>query len=46
MGPKVEAVCRFVGLTDGTAAIGSMRDVDTLLTGKAGTTVTSSGAYP
>ena len=46
MGPKVEAVCRFVELTGGTAAIGSLRDVDVILTGKAGTIVTPSGTYP
>jgi carbamate kinase len=44
MGPKVEAVCRFVELTGGTAAIGSLRDVDAILAGKAGTIVTTSGA--
>jgi carbamate kinase len=46
MGPKVEAVCRFVELTGGTAAIGSLCDVDAILTGKAGTIVTPSGTYP
>jgi carbamate kinase len=46
MGPKVEAVCRFVELTGGTAAIGSLRDVAAILTGKAGTIVTPSGTYP
>jgi carbamate kinase len=46
MGPKVEAACRFVELTGGTAAIGSLRDVDAILTGKAGTIVTPSGTYP
>jgi carbamate kinase len=46
MGPKVEAVCRFVELTGGTAAIGSLRDVEAILTGKAGTIVTPSGTYP
>jgi carbamate kinase len=45
MGPKVEAVCRFVELTGGTAAIGSLREVDAILTGKAGTIVTPSGTY-
>jgi carbamate kinase len=45
MGPKVEAVCRFVELTGGTAAIGSLRDVDAILNGKAGTIVTPSGRY-
>ena len=43
MGPKVEAVCRFVELTGGTAAIGSLRDVGAILNGKAGTIVTPSG---
>lgn len=46
MGPKVEAACRFVELTGGTAAIGSLRDVEAILTGKAGTIVTPSGTYP
>jgi carbamate kinase len=46
MGPKVEAVCRFVELTGGTAAIGALHDVDDILTGKAGTIVTPSGTYP
>ena len=46
MGPKVEAVCRFVELTGGTAAIGSLRDAAAILTGKAGTIVTPSGTYP
>jgi carbamate kinase len=43
LGPKVEAVCRFVELTGGTAAIGSLRDA--ILAGKAGTVVTPSGTY-
>jgi hypothetical protein len=34
---------RFVELTGGTAAIGSLRDVDAILAGKAGTIVTPSG---
>jgi carbamate kinase len=46
MGPKVEAACRFVELTGGTAAIGSLRDVDAILAGKAGTILTPSGTYP
>ena len=46
MGPKVEAVCQFVELTGGTAAIGSLRDADAILAGKAGTIVTPSGSYP
>jgi carbamate kinase len=39
MGPKVEAVCRFVERTGGTAAIGSLRDIQDLLDGRAGTQV-------
>ncbi|MDQ2873529.1 MAG: carbamate kinase [Actinomycetota bacterium] len=46
MGPKVEAVCRFVELTGRTAAIGALRDVEDILTGKAGTIVTPSGTCP
>ena len=46
MGPKVEAACRFVELTGGTAAIGALRDAEAILTGKAGTIVTPSGTYP
>ena len=40
------AVCRFVELTGGAAAIGALHDVDDILTGKAGTIVTPSGTYP
>jgi carbamate kinase len=46
MGPKVEAVCRFVELTGGMAAIGSLEDAPAILRGEAGTVVTASGAYP
>jgi carbamate kinase len=46
MGPKVDAVCRFVEVTGRTAAIGALRDVDAILTGKAGTIITPSGTYP
>ena len=45
MGPKVEAVCRFVELTGGAAAIGSLRDAVALLRGEAGTVITASGDY-
>jgi carbamate kinase len=44
MGPKVEAVCRFVELTGGLAAIGSLDDASALLAGKAGTLVTTGRA--
>jgi carbamate kinase len=40
MGPKVEAVCRFVEATGGTAAIGRIDDAQALLDGTAGTVVT------
>jgi carbamate kinase len=39
MGPKVEAACRFVEATGGTAAIGSLADASAILAGEAGTTV-------
>jgi len=45
MGPKVDAVCRFVELTGGTAAIGSLDDAPAILRGEAGTIVTPSGRY-
>jgi carbamate kinase len=45
MGPKVAAVCRFVELTGGIAAIGRLEDAAEILRGEAGTIVTPSGAY-
>ncbi|GAA3527593.1 carbamate kinase [Aeromicrobium flavum] len=42
MGPKVEAAVRFAGETWGTAVIGSLRDIDALLAGTAGTRVARS----
>jgi carbamate kinase len=39
MGPKVEAVCRFVEATGAVAAIGRLSDATALLNGTAGTTV-------
>ena len=39
MGPKVEAACRFVEDTGGTAAIGQLADAVKLLKGEAGTIV-------
>jgi carbamate kinase len=39
MGPKVEAVCRFVEQTGAMAAIGRLDDVGALLAGTAGTTI-------
>ncbi len=39
MGPKVEAVCRFVERTGGRGVIGSLDEIDRLLAGRAGTQV-------
>ena len=40
MGPKVRAACTFVEKTGGTAAIGSITEIEAVLRGEAGTTVT------
>ena len=45
MGPKVDAACRFVELTGGIAAIGTLEDAVAILRGTAGTIVTPSGEY-
>ncbi|MDN5765133.1 MAG: carbamate kinase [Humibacillus sp.] len=45
MGPKVEAVCRFVELTGGISAIGRFEDAVQLVAGLAGTVVTPGGDY-
>lgn len=42
MGPKVEAVSRFVENTGGTAAIGRLEDAIDVINGKAGTTIATS----
>jgi carbamate kinase len=42
MGPKVEAVCRFVEATGGRAAIGRLEDLAALIDGSTGTQVTTS----
>ena len=44
MGPKVNAACEFVQQTGGFAAIGSIHDAEALVTGTAGTRVTSESA--
>ena len=41
MAPKVEAACRFVEATDGTAAIGALGDAVRVVGGDAGTLVSS-----
>jgi carbamate kinase len=45
MGPKVNAVCRFVEVTGGMAAIGGLEDATAVLSGRAGTIVTPTGDY-
>ncbi|KOU33840.1 carbamate kinase [Streptomyces sp. WM6373] len=45
MGPKVDAVCRFVELTGAMAAIGALEDARAILDGAAGTVVTPSGSH-
>lgn len=45
MGPKVEAVCRFVELTGDMAAIGRLEDAAAIIEGTAGTVVTAGGNY-
>jgi carbamate kinase len=44
MGPKVRAACTFVEQTGGIAAIGSISEIDRLLSGEAGTTVALAAA--
>jgi carbamate kinase len=39
MGPKVEAACRFVERTNGTAAIGALEDAPLIVAGEAGTLI-------
>ncbi len=45
MGPKIDAVCRFVELTGDMAAIGRLEDATEILAGRAGTIVTPGGNY-
>ncbi|GAA3555702.1 carbamate kinase [Nonomuraea rosea] len=46
MGPKVEAVCRFVETTGDMAAIGKLDEAERILAGAAGTIVTPNGRWP
>ena len=41
MGPKVEAACRFASATGKRAAIGALSDLEKILAGEAGTTVST-----
>jgi carbamate kinase len=45
MGPKVDAVCRFVEVTGDMAAIGRLEDAVAIVNGDAGTIVTPAGDY-
>ena len=45
MGPKVDAVCRFVELTGDMAAIGALVDAEAIMAGEAGTIITPGGDY-
>lgn len=44
MGPKVDAACRFVEATGGTAVIGSLAQLSDLVDGRVGTTVSMRAA--
>ncbi|MFD1536003.1 carbamate kinase [Nonomuraea guangzhouensis] len=46
MGPKVEAVCRFVETTGDMAAIGELGQAEQILEGSAGTIVTPNARWP
>ncbi len=46
MGPKVEAVCRFVETTGDMAAIGRLDEIERILAGQAGTIVTPNARWP
>jgi carbamate kinase len=41
MGPKVDAACRFAKSTGKTAAIGALADLEGILAGRAGTTISA-----
>jgi carbamate kinase len=41
MGPKVQAACRFANATGKRAAIGALADLEGILAGEAGTTVST-----
>ncbi|MEU4719878.1 carbamate kinase [Nonomuraea dietziae] len=46
MGPKVEAVCRFVETTGDMAAIGKLDEAMSILEGTAGTIITPNATWP
>ena len=41
MGPKVDAACRFARATGKQAAIGALADLERILAGEAGTTIST-----
>jgi carbamate kinase len=43
MGPKVDAVCRFVEATGNRGVIGALEDLDAIIDGTAGTEVSADG---
>ena len=43
MGPKIEAACRFVESSDKRAVIGSLDQIEAMLSGAAGTQITTDG---
>lgn len=45
MGPKIDAICRFVEVTGDMAAIGALDDAAAMIAGDAGTIVTPRGDY-
>jgi carbamate kinase len=46
MGPKVEAACRFVEATGGTAAIGSLAEAEAVVRGESGTRIVPDAEGP
>jgi carbamate kinase len=44
MGPKVEAACHFAEATGKQAGIGALKDLQAILRGEAGTTITTAAS--
>jgi carbamate kinase len=44
MGPKVDAACRFAEATGKKAAIGALKDLESILQGEAGTTISTASS--
>ena len=43
MGPKIDAACRFVRASGKRAVIGSLDQIEAMLSGQAGTQITADG---